>query len=80
MRHVENIKHLRNIFIDDGKQESELYVRIAKIGTVMYQIQYLEEERLVLKKKVKLVIFILVSVPIFTSGCECRIMSERVQL
>ena len=69
----------RPLFTSDGRQNSELDIRIGKASAVMRQLhRYVVLKRKLCTRK-KLSIFRSVYVPILTYGHECRIMNEKVR-
>ena len=79
LKQSEKFKYLGVSFTSDGRQNSELDIRIGKASAVMRQLH----QSVVLKRelctKAKLSIFRSVYVPVLTYGHECWIMNEKVR-
>ena len=75
----EIIKYLGISFTSDGRQNSELDIRIGKASVVMRQLHRSVVLKRELCTKAKLSILRLVYVPILTYGHECWIMNEKVR-
>ena len=79
LKQSEKYKYLGVSFTSEGRQNSELDIRIEKASAVLRQLH----QSVVLKRelctKAKLSIFISVYVPILTYGHECWIINEKVR-
>ena len=77
--HMWAFKYLGVSFTSDGRQNSELDIRIRKASAVMRQLHRSVVLKRELCTKAKLSIFRLVYVPILTYGHECWILNEKVR-
>ena len=80
LKQSEKFKYLGVSFTSDGRQNSELNIRIGKASAVMRQLH----RSVVLKRELictraKLSVFRSVYVPILTYGYECWVMNEKVR-
>ena len=79
LKQSEKFKYLGVSFTSDGRQNSELDIRIGKASAVMRQLHRSVVLKRELCTKAKLSIFRSVYVPILTYGHECWIMNEKVR-
>ena len=79
LKQSEKFKYLGVSFTSDGRQNSELDIRIGKASTVMRQLHRSVVLKRELCTKAKLSIFRSVYIPILTYGHECWIMNEKVR-
>ena len=79
LKQSEKFKYLGVSFTSDGRQNSELDIRIGKAGAVMRQLHRSVLLKRELCTKAKLSIFRSVYVTILTYGHECWIMNEKVR-
>ena len=77
-KHPEKFKYLSDSFTSDGRQNSELDIRIGKASAVMRQLHRSVVLKRELCTKAKLSIFRSVYIPILTYDRECSIMNEKV--
>ena len=73
----EKFKYVGVSFTSDGRQNSELDIRIGKTSAVMHQLHRSVVLKRELCTKAKLSIFRSVYVPILTYGHECWILNEK---
>ena len=79
LKQSEKFRYLGVSFTSDGRQNSELDIRIGKASEVMHQLHRSVILKRELCTKTKLSIFRSVYVPILTYGHECWIMNEKVR-
>ena len=79
LKQSEKFKYLGVSFTSDGRQNSELDIRIGKASAVMRQLHRSVVLKRELCTKAKLSIFRSVYVPILTYGHECWFMNEKVR-
>ena len=79
LKQFEKFKYLGVSFTSDGRQNSELDIRIGKTSAVIRQLHQSVVLKWELGTKAKLSIFRSVYVPILTYGHECWIMNEKVR-
>ena len=79
LKQSQKFKYLGLSFTSNGKQNSELDIRIGKASEVMRQLYRSVVLKQELCPKAKLSIFRSVYVPILTYGHECWIMNEKVR-
>ena len=79
LKQSEKFKYLGVSFTSDGRQNSELDIRIGKASAVMRQLHRSVLLKRELCTKAKLSIFRSVYVTILTYGHECWIMNEKVR-
>ena len=78
LNQVEKFKYFGVAFTSDERQDEKLDTRIGKGSAVMQALHYSVVMKRELSKKVKLLIFKAVFVPILTHGHESWVMTERV--
>ena len=79
LKQSEKFKYLGVSFTSDGRQNSELDIRIGKASAVMRQLHRSVVLKRELCAKAKLSMFRSVYVPILTYGHECWIMNKKVR-
>ena len=79
LKQSEKFKYLSVSFTSDGRQNSELNIRIGKASEVMRQLHRSVVLKWELCTRAKLFIFRSVYVPNLTYGHECWIMNEKVR-
>ena len=79
LKQTEKFKYLGVTFSSDGRQDSELDIRIGKASAVMRQLNRSVIMKRELCTAAKLSVFNSVYVPTLTYGHECWVMTERVK-